>query len=136
MRALAIGIMPWEQSKERVLAIVSGEYKPAPDEPKIWFGSKESLADVLNEDNRALLDLITRAQPKSILSLATLAGMEPRELLRTLKMLCHYHIVELTRESNLVRPIVKANKFRVVEYEFRNKKTASEGAVLLCAETD
>lgn len=136
MKVLAIGIMPWEQSKERVLAIAGGDYKPLPNEPKIWFTSMESLSEVLNDDSRALLDLITKAQPKSILTLATLAGMEPSELLRTLKTLSHYRIVELRSEHNLVRPIVRANAFRIAEYTFRNKKTAPEGAVLLGAEAD
>lgn len=136
MKALSIGIMPWEQSKERVRAIVSGEYKPAPDEPKIWFASRASLAEVLNDHSRALLDVITQAQPKSILALAALAGIEPSELVRMLKTLTQYHIVELKRENKLVCPIVKANKFHIVEYEFRNTKTAPEGAVLLCAEAN
>jgi hypothetical protein len=34
------------------------EFKPDADEPKLWFTSIESLARVLSDKNRALLDLI------------------------------------------------------------------------------
>lgn len=52
---IAIGILPQEQIRERVLAIARGEYKPHPGEPKIWFTSMQSLAEVISDDNRALL---------------------------------------------------------------------------------
>jgi len=55
MKTLSIGIMPQKKIRERVLAIAKGEYKPDPAEPKIWFTSIRSLAEVLNDDNRALL---------------------------------------------------------------------------------
>jgi predicted transcriptional regulator len=47
-----------------------GEYKPAPDEPKVWFTSMESLAQVLSSKNALLLELIRCAQPASIKELA------------------------------------------------------------------
>ena len=50
-----IGIMPQERIHERVLAIARGSYKPKPNEPKLWFTSMKSLAEVLSDDSRALL---------------------------------------------------------------------------------
>ena len=35
-----------------------GEYKPKPGEPKIWFTSMKSVAEVLSDQNRALLKVI------------------------------------------------------------------------------
>ncbi len=58
MNTVIIGILPQEKMRERVLAIAKGEYKPKPTEPKIWFTSMRSLAEVLSDDNRALLKII------------------------------------------------------------------------------
>ena len=59
MKSIVIGIMPQEQIRARVLSIARGEYKPKPSEPKIWFTSMRSLAEVLSDENRALLKLIS-----------------------------------------------------------------------------
>lgn len=56
-----IGIMPQHEIRERTLAIASGKYKPKSNEPKIWFTSYASLAQVLNGENRALLNTIFNA---------------------------------------------------------------------------
>ncbi|SCX61978.1 hypothetical protein [Nitrosospira sp. Nsp1] len=52
MKRIVIGIMPQEKIRERMLAIARGTYKPKPGEPKIWFTSMKSLAEVLSDDNR------------------------------------------------------------------------------------
>lgn len=114
MRPILIGIMPQEKIRERVLAIASGSYKPQADEPKVWFVSMKSLAEVLNDENRALLHVITEMQPQSISALAEVTGRKPSNLSRTLKTMSHYGIVELKRERNQVRPVAKATEFRIV----------------------
>ena len=58
MKSIAIGIMPQDQIRQRVLAIARGDLKPKPGDPKIWFTSMKSLAEVLSDDNRALLRVI------------------------------------------------------------------------------
>lgn len=58
MKAIVIGIMPQDKTRERMLTIARGEYKPRPTEPKIWFTSTRSLAEVLSDENRALLKVI------------------------------------------------------------------------------
>jgi predicted transcriptional regulator len=68
MTAIVIGIMPQEKIRERVLAIARGAYKPKPGEPKIWFTSMKSLAEVLSDDNRALLQAIREVNPESRLA--------------------------------------------------------------------
>ena len=114
MKALKIGIMPQEQIRARVLAIARGEFKPRPSEPKIWFTSMKSLAEVLSDDNRALLKVIRDTKPDSVSSLAVATGRTPGNLSRTLKTMSHYGIVEMRREKKLVRPIAKATEFRIV----------------------
>jgi predicted transcriptional regulator len=114
MKAIVIGIMPQEKIRERVLAIACGEFKPKPREPKIWFTSMKSLAEVLSDENRALLKVIKEIKPQSISSLAEVTGRKPSNLSRTLKTMSRYGIIEMRREKNHVRPIVKTTEFRIV----------------------
>ena len=114
MKAIKIGIMPQEQIRARVLAIARGEFKPRPSEPKIWFTSMKSLAEVLSDDNRALLNIIRDTRPESVTSLAAATGRKPGNLSRTLKTMSNYGIVEMRREKKQVRPIAKATEFQIM----------------------
>jgi predicted transcriptional regulator len=114
MKTIVVGIMPQEKIRERVLAIARGDYKPKATDPKIWFTSMRSLAEVLSDDNRALLKVIQDAKPQSISSLADITGRKPGNLSRTLKTMSNYGFVEMRRESKHVRPIAKATDFRIV----------------------
>ncbi len=114
MKKIAIGIMSQEKIRERMLAIAKGEYKPKPGEPKIWFTSMKSLAEVLSDENRALLKTIRDTHPESISGLATITGRKPGNLSRTLKTMSNYGIVEMRRENRHVRPIVKATEFQIL----------------------
>jgi predicted transcriptional regulator len=113
MSTVTIGILPQEKIRERVLAIAKGEYKPDPAEPKIWFTSMRSLAEVLSDDNRALLKIIQETHPESISSLAVITGRKPSNLSRTLKTMSNYGLVEMRREKNQVRPIAVATEFQI-----------------------
>ncbi len=114
MKTIVIGIMPQEQIRQRVLSIAKGDYRPKSGEPKIWFTSMKSLAEVLSDENRALLKVIQQAQPESISSLAEMTGRKPGNLSRTLKTMSNYGIVEMRREKRQVRPIVKSTEFRIL----------------------
>lgn len=114
MKAIIIGIMSQEQIRNRLFAIARGEYKPKPNEPKIWFTSMRSLAEVLSDENRALLKLMQENKPDSLTSLAVMSGRKLSNLSRTLKTMSHYGIVEMRREKNHVRPIAKATEFRIL----------------------
>ncbi len=59
MEKIVIGIMSQDKIRKRVLAIARGEHKPGSDEPKIWFPSMKSVAEVLCDSNRAFLKMIT-----------------------------------------------------------------------------
>ena len=113
MRKIVIGIMPQEKIRARVLAIARGEYKPKKNEPKVWFPSMKSVAEVLSDNNRALLKMIAEIQPESLSELADAAGRQPSNLSRTLKTMEHYGFVELRKENKSVRPIVKATEFEI-----------------------
>ncbi|NOT13587.1 MAG: MarR family transcriptional regulator [Methylococcaceae bacterium] len=113
-KAIVIGIMSQELVRERILSIARGEYKPKPSDPKIWFTSMRSLAEVLSDENRALLKIIQEAKPQSITSLAEITGRKTSNLSRTLKTMSNYGFVEMQREKNHVRPVVNTTDFMIV----------------------
>ncbi len=114
MEAIVIGITSQEKIRERAMSIARGDYKPRPGEPKIWFTSMRALAGVLSDENRALLKVIQETQPQSITSLAETTGRKTSNLSRTLRTMSNYGIVEMRREKNLVRPVVRATEFHIV----------------------
>ena len=114
MKTIVVGILSQEKIRERMLSIARGDYKPKSSDPKIWFTSMRSLAEVLSDDNRALLKVIQDSKPQSISSLADITGRKPGNLSRTLKTMSNYGFVELKRENRHVRPIVKGTDFRIV----------------------
>ena len=109
-----IGIMTQEKIRERMLLIASGKYKPTAKDPKIWFTSMRSLAEVLSDENRALLHVIQETKPNSIKELSESTGRKPSNLSRTLKTLSSYGIVELIKESKQVKPVAKAVEFEIL----------------------
>ena len=107
MKTLRIGIASYEKMKERTMAIACGELKPGEDEPKLWFTSIESLARVLSDKNRTLLNLIIERHPKSITELETLSGRAKSNLSRTLRSMERFGLVELLKgEGSTVCPHV------------------------------
>ena len=112
--AIAIGIMSQAKLRERVLAIARGDYKPKASDPKIWFTSMKSVADVLSDENRALLRTIAATQPASIAALAAETGANVRRVSRTLKTLSHYGLVDLLPSGTSLRPVSKGALYRIV----------------------
>ena len=106
--------MSQEKIRERMLAIAQGDYRPSPDEPKIWFTSIKSLAEVLSDENRELLKVIAESEPQSITQLATETGRKLGNRSRTLKTMANYGIVDLNRIQHRVRPIARATTFQIV----------------------
>ncbi len=114
MKPIVIGVMPQQQIRARMIAIAKGEYKPRPGEPKIWFTSMKSAAEVLSDQNRALLKLIRETNPDSLAVLAKATGRQPSNLSRTLKTMSRYGLVDLQRVKTQVRPVVTATEFRIL----------------------
>jgi predicted transcriptional regulator len=113
-KKITIGIMPQDKIRERMLAIARGEYKPKSSDPKIWFTSMKSLAEVLSDENRALLRVIEQAQPDSISVLAELTGRKQSNLSRTLKTMSSYGLVEMHKDKRQVRPVAVATEFQIL----------------------
>jgi predicted transcriptional regulator len=98
-KILRIGIASREQMKARTVAIARGELHPGPNDPKIWFTSLESLAQVLSSKNKLLLEIIRRARPASLKELADLSGRKESNLSRTLHTMARYRLVTLNRSE-------------------------------------
>ena len=113
MKKIVIGIMPQDMIRKRVLAIARGDYKPKRNEPGIWFPSMKSVAEVLSDQNRALLKMIAEMQPETLTELADAAGRQMSNLSRTLKTMEHYGFVELRKNNRSVKPVVKATEFEI-----------------------
>ena len=113
MKKIVIGILPQEKIRQRMLAIANGEYKPRRGEPKVWFTSMKSLAEVLSDKNRALLNVIAERKPDSLQDLAKLTGRQASNLSRTLKTLESYGFVELKKDNKKIKPVAKATQFEI-----------------------
>ncbi|EDX76321.1 hypothetical protein MC7420_4577 [Coleofasciculus chthonoplastes PCC 7420] len=116
---MKIGIISREDYIKRTIAIAKGEYKPQKDEPKVWFESMKSLAQVLSNENQDLLRIIINHEPRSLSELEELTHRKKSNLSRTLKTLERYGIVELVKDKGKVIPKVKATDFQV-EFSLEN----------------
>ena len=112
-KVLKIGIIPREDYKKRTIAIARGEYKPKKGEPKIWFESINSMAQVLSSENQKLLKVINEKKPTSLKELEIATGRKSSNLSRTLKTMSRYGIVDLVKQNKSIKPVVKATDFKV-----------------------
>ncbi len=93
MKTLKVGIASLEEYKKRTMAIARGEYIPTRNEPKVWFQSLETMAQVLSDKNRSLLAVIVKTQPQSLAELAEKTGRARSNLSRTLKTMERYGLI-------------------------------------------
>ena len=112
-KVLKIGIISREDYKKRIIAIARGEYKPRKGEPKIWFESVQSMAQVLSSENQKLLRIINEQKPASLKELELVSGRKRSNLSRTLNTMSRYGIIDLVKHNRTIKPIVKAMDFKV-----------------------
>ena len=112
-KILKIGIISREDYKNRTIAIAQGKYKLKKDEPKVWFESVQSMAQVLSSENQKLLKIIKEQKPKSLKELEMVSGRKRSNLSRTLNTMSRYGIVNLVKQNRTVKPIVIATDFKV-----------------------
>lgn len=112
-KVLIVGIISKKDYINRTLAIAKGEYKPRKDEPKVWFESVKSMSQVLSHENQELLRIIIDTKPDSITDLERVTHRKKSNLLRTLKTMEKYGIVELVKKAGKTVPQVKATDFKV-----------------------
>jgi predicted transcriptional regulator len=124
MTTLKVGIASVEQFKERTMAIVRGEYKVGPDEPKVWFSSIDSFAKVLSRPNRELLRVIAETKPQSLSELAEATGRAKSNLSRALKTMERHGLVRF--EKGKGRALVPRTPYTdvVLDVSLRAKRAA------------
>jgi len=113
MKIIKIGIASQKDIRTRILAIAKGDLKPKAGDPKIWFTSMRSLAQVLSDENRALLQVIRASKPVSISELAELTGRKQGNLSRTLKTMSNYGLVKMLQEAKALRPIACGDRYEI-----------------------
>ena len=84
-KVIKCGIMSRKAFMERTIAIAKGEYKPKKGDPRVWFESLQTMAQVLSDENQKLLYTIIKRKPKSIKALAEATGRKSSNVSRTLK---------------------------------------------------
>ena len=112
-RVMKVGVISRDDYQKRTIAIAKGDYIPKKDEPKIWFESLGSMAQVLSNENQKLLKLILEHKPRSLAELERLSARKKSNLSRTLRTLERYGVVELPKQNGKLIPKVKATDFRV-----------------------
>jgi predicted transcriptional regulator len=112
-KKIKIGIISREDYKKRTIAIASGEYTPKKSEPKIWFESLQSMAQILSNDNQELLKIIKEQKPESLKELELATGRKRSNLSRTLNTMSQYGIVDLVKQNRAIKPVVKATDFQI-----------------------
>jgi predicted transcriptional regulator len=95
-RIIKVGILPFGDIKSRTLAIARGALKPAKGDPKVWFPSIRSFANILSEENTALLSVIRKTRPASLKDLERSTGRAQSNLSRTLRGMEKYGLVKLS----------------------------------------
>lgn len=127
-KVMKAGIMSKDTFRKYTIAIAKGEYTPKRSEPKVWFESIQSMAQVLSNANQELLEVILRHEPDSMKELAKITGRTPGNLSRTLHNMQRYGIVELKKQKTALKPIVKARDFRIefgLDVEPKHSRKAS-----------
>ena len=112
-KKIKCGIMDREAYINRTMRIARGEYSPDKDEPKIWFESIETLAQVLNRRNLKLLQVIEDRKPHSITALAHETGRAKGNLSRTLKKMESYGLVSFEQSGRNKRPVALGCEFEI-----------------------
>jgi len=112
-KTMKIGVMSREAFKRRTVEIAAGRIRPDRGEPKVWFESLKSMAQVLGGDNQELLRIIHERMPESLAELAALTGRKRGNLSRTIHTMARYGIVDLHKADRKVKPVVNATRFQV-----------------------
>lgn len=127
MTTLKVGIADYEEMKARTMRVAKGEEKPASDDPKVWFTSTESFAQILSSGNRELLRVIDEQSPGSLEELSQITGRTKPSLSRTLKTMANYGLVRMEPgEGRKLMPKVLHDRVEL-ELPLIERRTAKGG---------
>ena len=116
-RILHIGIASKEYIHKRMLAIAKGEIKQQPNDPRVWFTSYEALARVFSRQNMMLIELLRERDLESVTELARKVGKQKTNVLRSLKLLENFEVIEFEEgEGGRRAPRLKYDDFQTRLY--------------------
>jgi len=118
VKKVKVGIMASDQYRQRTIDIASGRYKPASNEPKIWFHSFKAMGEVLNDKNIELLKMIIEQKPETMTELAKWSERNLANLSRTMKTLRAYKLADVVTHGNAKRPIARTGTFNAENYDY------------------
>ncbi len=125
-RILRIGIASREYVHNRMLAIAKGDIKMQPNDPRVWFTSYEALARVFSKSNILLIEILRERHLESVTELAREVGKEKTNVLRSLKILEEFEIVEFEEgEGGRRAPRLKYDEFQTRMYSRGRPATAT-----------
>jgi predicted transcriptional regulator len=125
MTTLRIGIRSHEEAKARLLAVARGHAKRAKNEPTVWLSSLASLAQLLNDENMALLGVIREGKPASLTELAQMTGRSLPSLSRTLARMEEYGLVRMVDEGRAKSPRLTFDRLEIVVDPLSGEKVAA-----------
>jgi predicted transcriptional regulator len=114
MKRMKIGVKSVAEQRQRTLAIASGEFKPMPDDPKVWFPSVAAMARVMSDENMAMLKIIRETQPASVTALARAAGKQTPNVSRSLLAMEQFGLVRLVQKGRTKKPEATADEIVVL----------------------
>ena len=118
-RILHIGIASPKYIHRRMIETAKGRAKSS-NEPRIWFTSYEALARVFSKQNMLLIEILREYEPNSVTELASKVGREKTNVLRSLKTLKEFEIVEFEeKEGGRKAPRLKYDDFQSTFYPRR-----------------
>lgn len=93
-RILHIGVASKDFIHNRMKAIAKGDQKQKPGDPRVWFTSFEALARVFSRQNMMLIEILREKDLDSVTELAQAVGKEKTNVLRSLRILEEFEIIE------------------------------------------
>jgi len=116
-RILRIGVASRDYIHNRMRAIAKGDLKPLATDPRVWFTSYEALARVFSKTNIMLIEILREKDLDSVTELAKEVGKEKTNVLRSLRILQEFEIVEFEEgEGGRKAPRLKYDDFQTRMY--------------------
>lgn len=109
MKALKIGIAPFEEQRQRTLDIVAGKVKRPDGDPSVWFSTLSDAMRILSDENLAVLKCIREQEPKSVTELADAMGQPTPVVSKALQLMSQIGLVRLDDRDGEPKPRAMAD---------------------------
>ena len=116
-RVLLIGVISSMDWTRRTLAIARGESVDNNKDVKNWYASFDTVARLLSDHNRRVMNIITAEQPESIVALSILIDRSASGTKDLLHKLESHGLVTLVKNgAGRLKPLTNYDRFEIVIY--------------------